>query len=153
MHLFFRRYLRDIITALFLIVVGILLLINPVAFAMGLVKLAGVFLVVLGALRIVRYFRTDPETAARGQDFFIGLIAILGGLFCVILGAGDHAMLAVQDSLPDLIWTTLTLLLPFVCMALVFRRPGLWKAMLVTFGSDTISTTRTRLWRCWWAFL
>ena len=49
MHLFFRRYLRDIITALFLIVVGILLLINPVAFAMGLVKLAGVFLVVLGA--------------------------------------------------------------------------------------------------------
>ena len=79
MHLFFRRYLRDIITALFLIVVGILLLINPVAFAMGLVKLAGVFLVVLGALRIVRYFRTDPETAARGQDFFIGLIAILGG--------------------------------------------------------------------------
>ena len=83
MHLFFRRYLRDIITALFLIVVGILLLINPVAFAMGLVKLAGVFLVVLGALRIVRYFRTDPETAARGQDFFIGLIAILGGLFCI----------------------------------------------------------------------
>ena len=62
---------------------GILLLINPVAFAMGLVKLAGVFLVVLGALRIVRYFRTDPETAARGQDFFIGLIAILGGLFCI----------------------------------------------------------------------
>ena len=83
MHLFFRRYPRDIITALFLIVVGILLLINPVAFAMGLVKLAGVFLVVLGALRIVRYFRTDPETAARGQDFFIGLIAILGGLFCI----------------------------------------------------------------------
>ena len=83
MHLFFRGYLRDIITALFLIVVGILLLINPVAFAMGLVKLAGVFLVVLGALRIVRYFRTDPETAARGQDFFIGLIAILGGLFCI----------------------------------------------------------------------
>ena len=83
MHLFFRRYLRDIITALFLIVVGILLLINPVAFAMGLVKLAGVFLVVLGALRIVRYFRTDPETAAKGQDFFIGLIAILGGLFCI----------------------------------------------------------------------
>ena len=83
MHLFFRRYLRDIITALFLIGVGILLLINPVAFAMGLVKLAGVFLVVLGALRIVRYFRTDPETAARGQDFFIGLIAILGGLFCI----------------------------------------------------------------------
>ena len=46
-------------------------------------ELAGVFLVVLGALRIVRYFRTDPETAARGQDFFIGLIAILGGLFCI----------------------------------------------------------------------
>ena len=67
---------------------------------------------------------------------------LLGALFCVVLGAGDHAMLAVQDSLPDLIWTTLTLLLPFACMALIFPRKGLWKAMLVTFGYTFVDALR-----------
>ena len=67
---------------------------------------------------------------------------LLAALFCIILGAGDHAMLAVQDSLLDLTWTTLTMLLPFTCMALLFRRPGLWKAMLVSFGYTFVDALR-----------
>ena len=79
-----KRHMRELITIVFLFAVGILLLVNPTAFASGLVKAAGVFLVALGALRIIRYFRTPPEAAAKGQDFFIGAIAVLGGLFCII---------------------------------------------------------------------
>ena len=79
-----KRHMRELITIVFLFAVGILLLVNPTAFASGLVKAAGIFLVALGALRIIRYFRTPPEAAAKGQDFFIGAIAVLGGLFCII---------------------------------------------------------------------
>ena len=79
-----RRHMRELVIIVFLLAVGILLLVNPAAFASWLVKVAGLFLMVLGALRIIRYFRTEAEAAAKGQDFFIGIIAILGGLFCVI---------------------------------------------------------------------
>ena len=79
-----RRHMRELIIIVFLLVVGILLLVNPAAFASWLVKVAGLFLIVLGVLRIIRYFRVEAEAAAKGQDFFIGIIAILGGLFCVI---------------------------------------------------------------------
>ena len=79
-----RRHMRELVIIVFLLAVGILLLVNPAAFASWLVKVAGLFLMVLGALRIIRYFRAEAEAAAKGQDFFIGTIAILGGLFCVI---------------------------------------------------------------------
>ena len=67
---------------------------------------------------------------------------LLSALVCIVLGAGDHAMLAMQDTLPDLIWTTLSLLMPFVCMALIFRRRGLLKAMLVSFGYTFVDALR-----------
>ena len=67
---------------------------------------------------------------------------ILCALIAVVLGAGDHAMLAMQDTLPDLIWTTLSLLMPFACMAIIFRRKGLWKAMLVSFGYTFVDALR-----------
>jgi hypothetical protein len=67
---------------------------------------------------------------------------LLAALLCIVLGAGDHYMLSVEGSLLDLVWTTLTMLLPFVCMALLFRRPGLWKAMLVSFGYTFVDALR-----------
>ena len=66
-----RRHMRELIIIVFLLAVGILLLVNPAAFASWLVKVAGLFLMVLGALRIIRYFRAEAEAAAKGQDFFI----------------------------------------------------------------------------------
>ena len=67
---------------------------------------------------------------------------LLSALLCIFLGAGDHYMLSVEGSALDLLWTTLTMLLPFVCMALIFRRPGLWKAMLVSFGYTFVDALR-----------
>ena len=67
---------------------------------------------------------------------------ILCSLIAVVLGACDHAMLAIQDSLPDLIFTTLCVLMPFACMALIFRRKGLWRAMLVSFGYTFVDALR-----------
>ena len=67
---------------------------------------------------------------------------LLSAVLCIVLGAGDRAMLAIQDSLPDLIWATLTMLMPFVCMAMIFRRPCLWKAMLVSFGYTFVDALR-----------
>ncbi len=79
-----RKHMRELIITVFLLAVGILLLVNPTAFTAGLVRIAGCLLILLGVLRIIRYFRAEPETAAKGQDFFVGIIAVSGGLFCVI---------------------------------------------------------------------
>ena len=67
------------------------------------------------------------------------LAAALG---CLVLGTGDHYMLSVQNSPTDLIWTTFSLLLPFVSMALIFRLKGIRKAMLVALGYTLVEAVR-----------
>lgn len=66
------------------VLVGILLLINPVGFTTAIIKTAGVLLIVVGALEIYRYFRIVPEIAFREQGLAKGLCLALGGLFCIL---------------------------------------------------------------------
>lgn len=64
------------------IVVGILLLINPVGFTAGIIMAAGIALMISGLLNVIRYFRSRPEEAAAGQLLMQGLVALLAGAFC-----------------------------------------------------------------------
>ena len=73
----------SIITCILEIVVGVLLLINPVGFTSGIIIGAGVLLCLGGLLSIVRYFMMKPEIAAQKQLLFKGLLAILGGAVCI----------------------------------------------------------------------
>lgn len=66
------------------VLVGILLLINPIGFTTAIIKTVGVLLVVIGALEIYRYFRLAPEIAFREQGLAKGMCIILGGLFCLL---------------------------------------------------------------------
>ena len=82
------KYLKgnwsSILTALFLIVVGILLLVNPAAFAAIIIRIAGILLALLGIFDLIKYFRAKPEEAAKGSAFSSGTILISLGLFCTL---------------------------------------------------------------------
>ena len=72
-----------IVMCLFEILVGILLLINPVSFTSGIIIGLGVILLALGAMGVIAYFRLEPIEAARRQTLTKGLVIITAGLFCI----------------------------------------------------------------------
>lgn len=75
--------LGSIVLSLCEVVVGVLLLVNPVGFTKGILIALGCLLLILGLINIVRYFRTDPVEAAVKQELTRGCLAILAGLFCI----------------------------------------------------------------------
>ncbi len=71
-----------IILCIIEVVVGILLLVDPVRFTAGIIIVAGGALMISGLLNVIRYFTSSPEEAAVGQLLMQGLIALLAGAFC-----------------------------------------------------------------------
>lgn len=65
------------------IVVGVLLLINPVGFTSGIIIGAGVMMCLGGLLSVVRYFMVKPEAAAQKQLLFKGLLSLMAGAACI----------------------------------------------------------------------
>ncbi|MBC8543412.1 HdeD family acid-resistance protein [Bianquea renquensis] len=64
------------------LLVGILLLINPVGFTTTIIIAVGIVLILTGIGSLISYFRTEPVYAARSQNLAKGLISIVAGLFC-----------------------------------------------------------------------
>lgn len=65
------------------ILVGVLLLIEPVRFTTGIIFGAGVLLMIGGLYSVVRYFVSKPDIAAQKQLLFRGLLGLMAGLLCV----------------------------------------------------------------------
>lgn len=65
------------------LLVGILLLLNPVEFTTGIIILLGVVLTFMGIRSIVGYFRAEPQTAAQEKSLTKGLLYISGGCVCM----------------------------------------------------------------------
>lgn len=64
------------------IVIGILLLINPVGFTSGIVMAFGAVMTVIGVTRVIQYFCTDAAEAAKQGYLANGIIFALIGVFC-----------------------------------------------------------------------
>ena len=79
-----KEHLSPVVFALFELVVGILLMINPVSFTVGIITAAGVAMIFYGILSIVKYFRADVKSAAVGQTLAQGLGLMLLGGFCTL---------------------------------------------------------------------
>lgn len=79
---FQKNNIGSIVSCLMEILVGILLLINPVGFTSGIIIGAGFVLLVTGLISVIKYFRTEPEAAAKNQMLVKGLVALLAGAFC-----------------------------------------------------------------------
>lgn len=70
------------ILALCELVLGIILLINPRGFTGAIIVILGALLFSFGIIYILRYFKAQPEEAAKEQNLTQGLLAMLFGLFC-----------------------------------------------------------------------
>lgn len=78
-----KNNLSGALLCLFEIAVGILLLINPIGFTTGIIMSAGIILMVIGFISVIKYFKAEAEKAATGQYLMKGLISLLAGAFCV----------------------------------------------------------------------
>lgn len=83
---FLKENWSAILTIVFLIVVGILLLVNPAKYSMIIINVAGVLLAVIGIVDVIKYFRQQPEIAAKGSGFYSGAIMITAGVLCLFGG-------------------------------------------------------------------
>lgn len=79
---FLKQNSGTILLFLFEMAVGILLLIDPVAFTSVVITMVGVLLMINGLFDMVRYFRTDKYEAARNFLLAKGLVILLAGAFC-----------------------------------------------------------------------
>lgn len=77
-----KNTLSGIVLCLFEILVGVLLLVNPVGFTSGIIIAAGVVLMISGLVSVIKYFRTPAWEACAGQSLTKGLIGLLLGAFC-----------------------------------------------------------------------
>ncbi len=62
-----RQNGNAIIVCIIEVVVGILLLVDPVGLTTSIIIAAGIALMVDGLLNVIRYFKSDPEEAAVSQ--------------------------------------------------------------------------------------
>lgn len=65
------------------IIIGILLLVDPVGFTSGIIVAFGIVLTLMGIGTTIKYFRTEPKEAAVRQILVKGLLELLGGVFCM----------------------------------------------------------------------
>ena len=65
------------------LITGILLLLNPMKFTSTVIVGVGIVLTLLGAIEVVKYFRTNAVDASFGQMLAKGLVSILTGIFCI----------------------------------------------------------------------
>lgn len=72
-----------IVIALLELVVGILLLIDPIKFTSDIIIVGGIVLALAGIFSIIKYFGTEAREAAVSQLLLKGLIALLAGAFCI----------------------------------------------------------------------
>lgn len=79
---FLKRSLSGIAMSFVELIIGILLLINPVGFTSGIIITFGIAMILWGLVNIVKYFRAEAEEAAVRQLLAIGLAKLLIGAFC-----------------------------------------------------------------------
>lgn len=78
----FKRSTSNLLMCIAELLVGILLLINPIGFTSGIIITLGIILALNGLHCCIRYFREDPEEAAEQGSLVKGLIFLITGLFC-----------------------------------------------------------------------
>ncbi len=78
-----KKNLNGILLCLFEILIGVLLLINPIGFTTGIIKTTGIVLMIVGLISVIKYFRSDAYEAATGQYLMKGLIDMVAGAFCI----------------------------------------------------------------------
>ncbi len=77
-----KKSASNLIICILEILVGILLLIDPVRFTESIIITVGVVLIVIGVFYVLRYLHQDIEVAIISQTLAKGLVSIAAGAFC-----------------------------------------------------------------------
>lgn len=152
-----KENLFGIVLCLFELVVGVLLLINPVGFTSGIIVISGVVMLAFGVIEAIRYFRTDSREASMTQSLTKGILLLLAGLFCVlktewflaafpvlamiygvvILVTGVGKIQLTVDMLrrksKKWYWAAINAAVSIVCAAIILRSPFTTTAVLWVF--------------------
>lgn len=157
-----KEHANSIALCLFELVVGILLLLNPIGFTSGIIKIVGVALIVLGIIEIVKYFKESIKEASRGQTLVKGLISVLTGGFCafktewfiitfpvltiiygiVILLTGITKVQLAVDMLRlkyrQWFWAAINAVISIICSIVILKNPFTSTAILWNFTGVTL---------------
>ena len=79
-----KMNIKEIIFCISELVIGILLLINPVSFTSGIIVLLGVSMLATGILFGYKYFRMDAEEAKKGNMLTFAILLVMVGAFCIL---------------------------------------------------------------------
>lgn len=83
MKSFFKGRIGGFALCVLEILVGVLLLINPVGFTSGIIIGAGALMALGGVVSVIRYFLAKPADAAQAQLLFKGLLMLMAGVLCM----------------------------------------------------------------------
>lgn len=79
-----KKNLSVILLGIAEILVGILLLVNPVGLTTWIIMALGIVLTVVGVVNVIQYFRAPAAEAAVKKSLSVGILLIMFGLWCVI---------------------------------------------------------------------
>lgn len=79
-----KMNMKEIIFCVTELIIGILLLINPVSFTSGIIVLLGVCMLATGILFGYKYFRMDAELAKKGNILTWAILLVMIGIFCIL---------------------------------------------------------------------
>ena len=77
-----KRNLSSMAMSVAEVIIGILLLVNPIGFTSGIIIACGIVLMIMGVSKTIKYFRAEPEEAVVSQNLVKGLLMLLAGAFC-----------------------------------------------------------------------
>lgn len=80
---FFKGRTGGLVLCVLEIIVGVLLLINPVGFTSGIIIGAGWVMTLIGVVDVIRYFAIKPEDGAEQKLLFHGLTLAMAGVLCI----------------------------------------------------------------------
>lgn len=79
-----KQFIGGFLLCLAEVLVGVLLLIDPISFTDAIITFCGLAMVLWGLICIMQYFRAEPEKAAAGRGLMKGLVLLTAGIFAAV---------------------------------------------------------------------
>ena len=152
-----NQTINGVVFFLLEILIGILLLINPIGFTSSIIITTGAVLAVVGIINVIKYFRSDVIEGAAGQLLTKGMLSIAGGCFCIfkagwfisvfpviiviygigilISGLSKVQLMADMIRMKNNKWflAAISALISIVCAVVIFCNPNATTVFLWTF--------------------
>lgn len=157
-----KEHMNGIVLCVFELLAGVLLLINPAGFTSWIIIVAGIVMLFLGLIEVVKYFKTDAKEAAVAQTLVKGLLAVLVGGFCVfrtewflvtfpvltiiygvvilVIGVGKIQLTVdmIRQKKSKWFWPAINAVVSIICACVVLSSPFTSTVVLWTFTGASL---------------